>query len=198
LIERRQGAREQNGIFIIAEIGGEAGEEIRGVNERFDPRLARYKPPHVTITGSSGVGPIQGSTSADELRQKLEPIANTTEPMTLSFDHPLRFMQSDIVVLPLDPHGPLRIFHDRLATCGLQFARARFTFSPHCTLSLYATLTPTSERELMSIRIHAPAVIDGIQVYQSFDPQPARKLLDLPLSGNAPSIRPGEAHLTTI
>ena len=198
MIERRQGAQEQNGIFIIAEIGGEAGAEIRRVNERFDPRLARYKPPHVTITGSSGVGPIQGSTSADELRQRLEPITSTTEPMTLDLDHPLRFMQSDIVVLPLDPHGPLRVFHDRLATCGLQFTRARFTFSPHCTLSLYATLTPASERELMSIRIHAPVVIDSIQVYQAFDPQPARKLLGLPLSGNASSVQPGETDLPTI
>ena len=39
-----------NGIFIIAEIGGESGRLIRELNEQYDPRLARYKAPHVTIT----------------------------------------------------------------------------------------------------------------------------------------------------
>jgi hypothetical protein len=174
---------QQNGIFIIAELAGAAGEEIRAINQRYDPKLARYKPPHVTITGSSGAGPISGSVPPDELREKLEPIAATTGPITVRFGPPLRFMQSDIIVLPLDPHGPLRIFHDRLIGSGLPFGRARFTFSPHCTLSLYPTLTPTSERELLSVRVRTPAVIDRIQVYQALDPQPARMLLDLPLTG---------------
>lgn len=176
---------QQNGIFIIAELAGAAGAEIRGINQRYDPKLARYKPPHVTITGSSGAGPISGSVTPDELREKLEPITETTEPITLRFGPPLRFMQSDIIVLPLDPHGPLRIFHDRLIGSGLPFGQTRFTFSPHCTLSLYPTLTPTSERELLSVRVRTPAVIDRIQLYQALDPQPARQLLDLPLKGVA-------------
>lgn len=171
-----------NGIFIIAELGGEAGEQIRSINERFDPRLARYKAPHVTITGSSGVGPIPASVTPVELWEKLAPIASNTEPMTLRFGPPMRFMQTEIVVLPLDPHGPLRSFHDRLASSGLPFGRARFTFSPHCTLSLYPTLTPDAARELLGLRVHAPAVIDRIHVFQAFDPQPARQLLELPLT----------------
>lgn len=174
-----------NGIFIIAELNGEAGDEIRRINERYDPKLARYKPPHVTITGSSGAGPIPASVSAAELREKLEPITNTTEPLTLTFGPPLRFMQSDIVVLPLDPHGALRVLHDRLISSGLPFAPARFTFSPHCTLSLYPTLTHASERELLSVRVHTPVIIDRIQMYQALDPQPARNLLELPLTGVA-------------
>ena len=105
-----------NGIFIIAEIGGEAGALIREINEKYDPRLARYKAPHVTLTGSSGVGPIPASISAAELEEKLLPIASSTAPMSLRFGPPLRFMQTEIVVLPLDPHGPLRELHDRIAT----------------------------------------------------------------------------------
>ena len=174
-----------NGIFIIAEIGGEAGRQIREINERYDPRLARYKAPHVTITGSSGAGPIPGQTSKQELKAKLEPITSSTEPLNLQFDPPMRFMQSDIVVLPLDPHGPLRILHDRIATSGLPFQAARFTFSPHCTLSLYPMLTRDTERALLAVRIKDPVVIDRITVYQTLDPQPSRKLLDLPLGRSA-------------
>jgi hypothetical protein len=173
---------QQNGIFIIAEIRGEAGKRVREINERYDPRLARYKAPHVTITGSSGVGPIPPHVNRDELRERLTPITSTTAPLSLRFGPPMRFMQSDIVVLPLDPHGPLRVFHDRLATCGLPFLGARFTFSPHCTLSLYPTLTKESERELLAVRINEIVLIDRIVVYQTLDPQPSKKLLDLSLS----------------
>ena len=172
-----------NGIVIIAEIGGELGRLIRELNEQYDPRLARYKAPHVTITGSSGVGPIPAQIQAREMLEKLEPVTSTTAPMKLRFGPPMRFMQSDIVVLPLDPHGPLRILHDRIATSGLPFQAARFTFSPHCTLSLYPTLTRETERALLSVRINEPALIDRITVYQTLDPQPSKKLLDLPLSG---------------
>lgn len=174
-----------NGIFIIAELGGEAGEQIKAINDRFDPRLARYKAPHVTITGSSGVGPIPGSVTPLELWEKLSPVTSTTSPMTLRFGPPIRFMQTEIVVLPLDPHGPLRSLHDRLATSGLPFGRARFTFSPHCTLSLYPTLTADSTRELLATRVLATALIDRIQLFQALDPQPSRKLLELPLTGGS-------------
>ena len=102
----------------------------------------------------------------------------------------MRFMQTEIVVLPLDPHGPLRVFHDQIASCGLAFQRARFTFSPHCTLSLYPTLTRESERELLGLRVQDPAVIDKLTVYQTLDPQPSKKLLELPLSGGSEQILP--------
>jgi len=64
-----------NGIFILAELPEELGERIAAINERYDPKLARYKPPHVTLTGSSGVGPIPPSTDVEEMRRKIEPIA---------------------------------------------------------------------------------------------------------------------------
>jgi len=174
-----------NGIFILAELPGEIGERIRAINERYDPRLAKYKPPHITLTGSSGAGPIPPSVSVEEMRRRLEPITSTTAPITLSFRPPQRFMQTDIVVLPIDPHGPIRVLHDRLATSGLSFTRARYTFSPHCTLSLYPVLDPQSVRELLGTRMSEPFVIDAIQLYHTRDPQPSTKLLELPLTGGS-------------
>jgi hypothetical protein len=168
-------------------LDGEAGDQIKAINERFDPRLARYKAPHVTITGSSGVGPIAPSITTVELRETLSPIASATAPMTLPFGPPMRFMQTDIVVLPLDPHGPLRILHDRLASSGLPFGRARFTFTPHCTLSLYPTLSDEVTRELLQVRVSAPAVIDRLEVVQTLDPQPPKTLLELMLTGGSPT-----------
>jgi hypothetical protein len=139
----------------------------------------------LTITGSSGVGPMPASVTRTELWDKLAPITSSTAILSLDLGLPLRFMQSDIVVLPLDPHGPLRVLHDRIATSGLPFQRARFTFSPHCTLSLYPTLTRETERELMAVRVRAPVIIDSITVYQTLDPQPSRMVLKLPLAEEA-------------
>jgi len=172
-----------NGIFILAELPEEIGERIREINERYDPKLARYKPPHITLAGSSGAGPIPPAVDVDEMRSSLEPITSTTAPIKLHFKPPHRFMQTDIIVLPIDPHGPLRVLHDRIVTSGLKFTRARYTFSPHCTLSLYASLDQKSISELLSTRITEPFVISAIQIYHTRDPQPSRKLLELPLSG---------------
>ena len=174
-----------NGIFILAELPGEIGERVRAINESYDPKLARYKPPHLTLTGSSGAGPLPPSVGLEEMRNKLEPIASDTPPITLRFQPPQRFMQSDIIVLPIDPHGPIRVLHDRLVTSGLPFTKARYTFSPHCTLSLYPSLDRKSIRELLNIRLPEPFVISAIQVYHTRDPQPSRKLLELPLSGGS-------------
>jgi 2'-5' RNA ligase len=172
-----------NGIFILAELPPEIADQIRAINERYDPKLSRYKPPHLTLAGSSGVGPIPPSATVEELREKLEPITRDTSPITLSFLAPQRFMQTNILVLPVDPHGPLRILHDRIITSGLPFTRARYTFSPHSTLSLYQSLDGKAIRELLKTRIPEPFVISAIQLYHTRDPQPSRKLLELALTG---------------
>jgi 2'-5' RNA ligase len=174
-----------NGIFILAELPAEIAGRVREINERYDPRLSRYKPPHLTLTGSSGAGPLPPSVSVDEMREKLEPITRDTAPITLSFQPAQRFMQTNIIVLPLDPHGPLRMLHDRIITSGLPFTRARYTFSPHSTLSLYQSLDAKAIGELLKTRIPEPFVISAIQLYHTRDPQPSRKLLELPLTGGS-------------
>lgn len=174
-----------NGIFILAELPATVGERIRAINERYDPKLARYKPPHITLTGSSGVGPIPPAVTVDELQGAIEPIAKTTEPLTLSFQPPQRFMQTNIIVLPIEPHGSIRVLHDRLITSGLPFTRSRYTFSPHATLSLYPSRDPKSLRELLEVRIPESFVIDALQLYHTRDPQPSRKLLEFQLIGGS-------------
>lgn len=172
------------GIFIISELEGSLRQQVVEIQRRFDPKLAKSALPHVTITGSSGVGPLPMDLGVPQLRKALEPIAETTEPIVARFGLPTRFMQTQVVVLPLDPHGALRTLHERIAGSGLVFAPARFFFTPHCTLSLHRTLTPSSLRELLAVRIEEPVVISRIQVYRTNDPQPSRKLLDLELTGH--------------
>jgi 2'-5' RNA ligase len=172
-----------DGIFIIAELTGAAREIVRAAQEKIDRRLANTSVPHITITGSSGVGPIPLDVPRQDMEAALAPIAKSTAPITARLGAPMRFMQTDIIVLPLDPHGPLRALHDRIATSGLPFQPARFPFTPHATLSFYVTLDAAQRRELLSTRVDEPVLIDRLQCYRTVDPLPARKVLELELTG---------------
>jgi 2'-5' RNA ligase len=172
-----------NGIFIIAELDGPVAMRVKALQERFDIKMAREAPPHVTMLGSSGVGPITPETSIAELKRLLEPIAASTPPLTLQFGRPVRFLQREIVVLPLDPHGPVRTLHERLATSGVRCAQARYPFTPHCTLSFYPTITPESLKPMLAVRESEPFTMHTLRVYHTRDPQPPKLLFDLRLTG---------------
>ena len=172
-----------HGTFIIAELGGEAGARIRAVQERLDPKLARESPPHVTIAGSSGLGVIPPDVPRGRVLELLAPVGAELPPLALPFGPPERFPGTNIVVLPLDPHGPIRALHDRIARSGLPFARAKFTFTPHATLSFYPTLTPGALRELLAVRIPEPAVIDRLVVSYTRSPQPPVRWGEVVLAG---------------
>ena len=171
------------GIFVVAELGGAVRDRILEVQRWADPRLAAGTPPHITMVGSSGVGPLPLGTPVDVLRERIEPITRDTAPITMRFERPHRFMQTDIIVLPLDPHGPLRMLHERVATSGLPFERARFQFSPHATLSFYPRMSAEMLKRLLAVRIDDEVQITGLQFYATPHPQPSTRVLDLRLEG---------------
>jgi 2'-5' RNA ligase len=173
----------KSGIFVVAELTGAVRERVQEIQRWADPKMATGTTPHVTLVGSSGVGPMPVDTPIERVRELLAPVAAATPPITMHFERPHRFMQTDIIVLPLDPHGALRTLHERIATSGLEFEQARFPFSPHCTLSFYPTLTPAMVRRLLGVRVREPVVIDALQFYLTLEPQPARKVLELTLGG---------------
>lgn len=169
------------GIVILAEVQPELSDRILGIQRRFDPKLAAMLPPHVTLTGSSGMGPIDPRTPLPELRAALERAAAATPPMTLAFRRPMQFMQSNVVVLPLDPHGPIRELHDRLLTSGLRAEQPRFTFTPHVTLNLFRELPRAQLRELLAFRVDEPVIITAIAAWRTVGPTGTRQLLSVPL-----------------
>lgn len=175
--------RLKSGIFIIAPITGAVGDRIAELHAAYDPRLARLGRPHVTLAGSSGMGPIAPDVPPEELRARLAPIAQDTAPITLRFGAPTRFMQTEIVVLPLDPHGPLRTLHERIKTSGLRAAPPRFFYTPHVTLSLYREQTKEARRELLAQRFDEPFTIAAIEAHLTKETGESRVLITLPLGG---------------
>lgn len=173
------------GIIVMSELHGDLAERVHEIQRRFDPRMAAELPPHITISGSSGMGPISPDTTDDELRAAIETVAANTAPFAVRLEPPVRFMQSVVVVMNVDPNGPIRALHERIKSSGLAYEAPRFTFTPHCTLNFYPELTRAQLRELLRFRIEEPVTIDSIQAYRAVTLTRTKKLLDLPLTGSA-------------
>lgn len=172
----------KSGIFIIAPITGAIGDRIAALQGEHDPRILKLGLPHVTLIGSSGVGPIAANTAIEELQERIAPIAADTAPIELRFGRPTRFMQTEIVVLPLDPHGPLRTLHERIKMSGLRSAAPRFFFTPHVTLSLYRSLPPDVLKSLLRQQFDEPVVVERIEAHLTRDTGESRKLATWRLS----------------
>jgi 2'-5' RNA ligase len=171
------------GVIIMSELHGEIAERIVGIQRQYDPRMAAELPPHITITGSSGMGPIPPSTTDDEIRAALETVAESTAPFTIALQPPMRFMQSLVVVMPIDPNGPIRALHEKIKLSGLSYEQPRFTFTPHLTLSFYPELSRDRLRDLLRVRITESLTIDSIQAYRAIDLTRTAKVIDLKLRG---------------
>lgn len=169
------------GIIVMSELRGPIAERVREIQQRFDPRMCNELPPHITISGSSGMGPISPSTTDAELRAALEPIAADSAPIIVRLEPPTRFMQSNVVVHLIDPNGPIRALHERIKQSGLSYEQPRFTFTPHLTLSFYPQLDRDRLRELLRFRIAEPLTIDSIQAYRATDLTRTTRVLDLRL-----------------
>lgn len=170
-----------NGIFITAELPRAVATRIRAVQQRFDPRLARELPPHVTLIGSSGAGPIRPDSTVEQLQASILPLTAACDPIEIVFQPPMRFIGREIVALPIDPHGPVRALHEALKTSGMSYQVARWPFTPHCTLNYYATLTPESLRHLLAVREPERWTLRMLRVYHSRDNIPPKLLFDAPL-----------------
>ena len=174
---------EKSGIFILVNLQGELADTIHAIQQRFDPRMANFARPHFTLIGSSGAGPIAADTPLEQLHDVLDPIAQTTAPLSLHFDRPVRYMQTNTFALPLDPHGPLRALHDRVKRSGLSFGRSRHAFTPHVTLSHYRTPTDAEAKELLSTRIDEPFLVDHLVVSLTEVPSKPKTLFELEMTG---------------
>jgi len=169
------------GIIVMSELRGDVGARVLEVQRRFDPRMAAELPPHVTITGSSGVGPIAPDTTDREVTAALTTVAAASVPFEVMLQPPTRFMQSPVVVMLIDPNGPIRALHERIKSSGLSHERPRFTFTPHVTLSFYPELSREALRELTRFRVKELTTIDRIQAYRALDLTRTVRVLDLPL-----------------
>jgi hypothetical protein len=137
----------------MAELTGPVAHRLRAIQERYDPRMAAELPPHITLVGSSGMGPIPSTTSLDDLTAALERSRHRRLRSSCVSGQrcaSCKAMSSCCRSIPTD-----RSAH---STSGSSRAdshsrRPDFTFTPHCTLSFYPEISRERERELLRVRI---------------------------------------------
>ena len=146
--------------------------------------MAAELPPHVTITGSSGIGPISPRRPTKNCATRSRRSPPRRAPFTVRFDPPMRFMQSTVVVMAIDPNGPIRALHERIKSSGLSYEQPRFTFTPHCHAQLLSRAGAASDSvSCFAFASTNPSSIDSIQAYRAVDLTRTQKVLDLPLTG---------------
>ena len=177
--------RRAAGSFVLVPVLGQARERLNAMRRVADPKLAAANPPHLSLIGSSGAGPILPDQGPDLVQACLEAAVRDVPPFTLTAGLPMRFPGTDIVSFELDPHGLLRALHERVKKCGLRFGPVRFPFSPHLTISFYRTLDRAAERRLLALRLDAPIVVDRLELSRTNDPQPPDTVLTVMLGGSA-------------
>ncbi len=172
-----------DGIFVVADLFGTEAERIAELQRELDPKFAKLFRPHVTLAGSSGTGVLPLDTPVDELTAALTAVGDAVAPLDFVFGAPERFPVTNIIMLPLPVHGPVRWLHDRIASCGLPFAAPKFAFTPHCTVHFFRTMTDATWQRARRFRVRGPLHVDRIQAYATREPQPARLLCEIRLRG---------------
>ncbi len=177
-----------DGIFIVADLFGPEADRIAALQQQLDPKFANLFRPHVTLAGSSGIGALPLGTPASEVREALNRVGEVVAPLDFVFGAPDRFPATNIIMLPLPVHGPVRWLHDAIATCGLPFAAPKFAFTPHCTLHFFRTMSEDAWQRAQRFRVRSAIRIDRIQAYATREPQPAVLVCDVLLHGEAKGV----------
>jgi 2'-5' RNA ligase superfamily len=172
-----------DGIFIVADLHGDDAERIAALQRELDPKFANLFRPHVTLTGSSGVGVLPLDTPLSALSAALTAVGDIIAPLDFVFGAPERFPATNIIMLPLPVHGPVRWLHDKLANCGLPFAAPKFAFTPHCTVHFFRTMSDETWQRARKFRVRAPIHVNRVQAYATREPQPASLLCEILLRG---------------
>jgi 2'-5' RNA ligase len=172
-----------DGIFIVADLLGPEADRIAALQRELDPKFAALFRPHVTLTGSSGAGVLPLGTPTGTIIEALTAVGDAVAPLDFVFGAPERFPATNIIMLPLPVHGPVRWLHDRVAMCGLPFAAPKFAFTPHCTVHFFRTMSDEAWQRARRFRVRAPIRVDRIQAYATREPQPATLLCEIALRG---------------
>jgi 2'-5' RNA ligase len=172
-----------DGIFLVADLFGAEAERIAALQQELDPKYAAMFRPHVTLTGSSGAGVLPADFDPIALRDALTRVCAEIAPLDLVFGAPERFPATNIIMLPLPVHGPVRWLHDRLAQSGLPFAAPRFAFTPHCTVHFFRTMSEAAWRRAQRFRVRGPIRVDRVQAYVSREPMRPERVCEAVLGG---------------
>ena len=170
------------GCFVVLDIPNDVGTEVLGIRRRFRDPYQTALPVEITLAGSSGVGVMVPGQSLASVFSRLDEIAATSAPFTVSFGPVKRFPNTDIFVLTLQDETPFHNLHRRIAGSSIQFQDSPHVYEPHCTLSRHSPISDEDANALLAVTLPSTFTADILAVYRA-DPLPATLLHHASLTG---------------
>ena len=125
-------------------------------------------PAEITLIGSSGVGVLDPSHSAEEVTTLLENIAAKTRPLKVQFSGMSTFPGSGVYFFPPISRAPFDELQASLLRAGLRCGPSPFPYTPHLTV------VRIDESEVAKKILSVPApegefIVDQLAVYSQED-----------------------------
>ena len=157
--------------FIVAELPPDIAAWVRETRLAFEPAIS-HLPAEITLTGSSGLGPIAIGQRVDSVRHMLEVAVVGRIPFEARFTGIGNFPGTDIFFAAPEP-GPFIELHTAIVNSGIAFERSSFPYCPHCSLKGFTPLRPGQREALNSLSVPASRfTIRTVSVYEMERMQP--------------------------
>lgn len=119
--------------YVVLDLPADVAGEVLSLRRRLDFFFEKI-PAEITITGSSGVGPVSQDQDVPDFIESLERIAADTAPLEVHFKAVNTFPNSGVFFLEPSDRSPFRKLHERLLNSGLRFQSCPFPYFAHCTI----------------------------------------------------------------
>ncbi|GBF07488.1 hypothetical protein DAERI_150006 [Deinococcus aerius] len=160
-------------MFIVLEIDEPVRTQVIQLRKSCKDAFRASLPAEITLTGSSGVGPLTLEQSIEDIATALDKVAADTPRFQAQFGPMLRFPETDLFVLTLRDETPFHALHDQLTRSGLQFKPSAFPFKPHCTVSGNPVTAEEAARRLQ-LTLPAAFTLSMLALYGLQDGQVTR------------------------
>ena len=164
--------------YIVLDLPESIADEVLAIRKRLDFFFESI-PAEITLTGSSGVGPISQEQDVDVFIKTLEQIAGSTEPIQAHFKGINTFPGSGVYFLEPSDQPPFKSLHQQFVESGLKFRSCPFPYFAHCTIkndhertfqnpeSIFSLSWPKTSFILRDLRVYSLEGVDCRLLYET-------------------------------
>jgi hypothetical protein len=121
--------------YIVLDLSSPVDEKVLKMRKELSFFFSSI-PAEITITGSSGVGPISQGQDVNQFTSILEEISNKTEPIQTRFYQISYFQNHGVYFLEPIDQDPFKSLHNQFLESGLRFMDSPFPYFAHCTIKI--------------------------------------------------------------
>lgn len=152
-------------VYSVLDVPEPIAGRVMALRQHFQDEFMLSLPVEITISGSSGVGPLEYDQELEEVFQQVNRIAQCNSPFPARFGEVLRFPGTDIFVFTLQDEAPFIQLHKQLVQSALHFQPSPYPFKPHCTIRRGIPVSEEEVAELMTLRMEEEFIIASLSLY---------------------------------